>query len=49
MHRIFRNEPSICTYSRKGTVNTLFISREDAVELIDRNPGMAVRIGPTYL
>jgi CRP-like cAMP-binding protein len=49
MHRIFRGEMAACTYTHSEPVEMLFISTEDAMELIDRNPGLAVRISYSYL
>ena len=49
MHRIFRGEPSACTFTHTDTIRTLFISSGDAVELMNRNPGMAVRVTPSYV
>ena len=48
MRRVFRNETSTCTFTHEKAVQTLFISAADAVELVSRNPGMAVRIVPSY-
>ncbi|MFW5684325.1 MAG: cAMP/cGMP-dependent 3',5'-cyclic-AMP/GMP phosphodiesterase [Spirochaetota bacterium] len=45
LHRILRGEPAECSYRCDGAVKTLFMNRDDALELIDRNPGLAMRIG----
>ncbi|MFW5850329.1 MAG: cyclic nucleotide-binding domain-containing protein [Spirochaetota bacterium] len=45
LHRIMRNEPAVYTYTNDVPVQTLFMAREDALDLIDRNPGLAMRIG----
>ncbi|MFP4115330.1 MAG: cAMP/cGMP-dependent 3',5'-cyclic-AMP/GMP phosphodiesterase [Spirochaetota bacterium] len=45
LHRIMRDEPARYTYSSSGPVEMLFMPRSDALELIDRNPGLTMRIG----
>ena len=45
LHRIMRGEPAQYTYTNAEAVQTLFMTRDDALELIDRNPGLAMRIG----
>jgi CRP-like cAMP-binding protein len=45
LHRIMRDEPALYTYTSSGPVKLLFMKRKDALELIDRNPGLAMRIG----
>jgi CRP-like cAMP-binding protein len=45
LHRIMRDEPAQYTYTNAAPVETLFMTRDDALELIDRNPGLAMRIG----
>lgn len=44
MHRIFQDIPAEITCTHDGPVKTLFMSREEALDFIDRNPGMAMRI-----
>jgi signal-transduction protein with cAMP-binding, CBS, and nucleotidyltransferase domain len=45
LHRIMRGEPAHYSYSNRGAVKALFMNKADALELIDRNPGLAMRFG----
>ena len=45
LHQIMRDEPSRFAFSHVEPVETMFMARKDALELIDRNPGLAMRIG----
>lgn len=45
LHQIMRDEPSHYTFTHVEPVETMFMTRKDALELIDRNPGLAMRIG----
>lgn len=45
LHRIMRGESSQYTYTAARPVEALFMTRDDALELIDRNPGLAMRVG----
>jgi CRP-like cAMP-binding protein len=49
LHQIMRDEPSPYTFSHVQPVETMFMTRKDALELIDRNPGLAMRIGDTIV
>ena len=44
LHRIMRNEPSRHTYRTCEPVHTLFMNRDNALELIERNPGLSMRV-----
>ena len=44
LHQIMRDEPARFTYEAENPVKTLFLSRRDALELLDRNPGLAMKI-----
>ncbi|MFP4375975.1 MAG: cAMP/cGMP-dependent 3',5'-cyclic-AMP/GMP phosphodiesterase [Spirochaetales bacterium] len=44
LHQIMRDEPVTLNFRHDEPVRTLFINRHDAVELLDRNPGLAMKI-----
>jgi CRP-like cAMP-binding protein len=44
LHQIMRDDTSRFSFAASEPVRTLFLSRSDALELLDRNPGLAMKI-----
>ncbi|TVQ19396.1 MAG: cAMP/cGMP-dependent 3',5'-cyclic-AMP/GMP phosphodiesterase [Spirochaetaceae bacterium] len=44
LRQIMRDEPVPYAFTNDSAVETLFMSRSDATELLDRNPGLAMKI-----
>lgn len=44
LHQIMRDEPARFSFTTSEPLRTLYLSRSDALELLDRNPGLAMKI-----
>ncbi len=45
---LFRGEPARFTFTCRGPVLALFISKSDAIEFMERNPGASMRVETLY-